>query len=570
MWKLTGALAVLEMLLVSCTSGAPATPPPGGAVTQPASGPRTLQIGILSKEPNAGIALFSTGATGAREPAYALHAGMSVYDDKGELQPRLASKIPAIGDDWVLLPDGSMEVTWKLRPNLTWNDGAPLTADDFVFGMQVYQDKDVPLAQPSQIRLISEVTAPDLQTVVVHWKQAYSDANVGGIFELPAVPRHLISDLYQRGDKQAFINSPYWSHEFVGAGPYKLGQWLSGSYLEALASDSYVLGRPKIDRLVFNYYGDINTLVVSLLSGHVDVAPVGSLELENGAAIKEAWDPTGGGTVLSLPNHFHHILLTMRDPSAPWAKDPRVREAMLHLQDRQSLVDSLLVGLTTVADLPLAPDDHVIPLVRRLGVPTPTYDLNEAQRLLAQAGWTKGPDGMERNAAGQPFTIQFVEAGAADSIDAREGLVIVDWWKAGGLDASPVTFALDDVNIDQKRATVNGGAGRGTVVTPSLILSSFTTAQIASDQNRWRGSNRPGYSNPAFDRLFDEWSGTIDARDRDQQVAEMIKLLADDVAYLPLYYSPDVMAFRKGVRGPGNAPAAQVINAWNVHTWEMD
>src|SRR5712692_9073159 len=118
-----------------------------------------------------------------------------------------------------------MDVTWKLKPNLTWHDGAPLTADDFVFGMQVYQDKDVPLAPRPEIRLIGAITAPDSQTLVVHWKETYADANVGDMFVFPAVPRHILGDLYAGGDKQAFLNSPYWARQFVGVGPYRLGEY---------------------------------------------------------------------------------------------------------------------------------------------------------------------------------------------------------------------------------------------------------------------------------------------------------------------------------------------------------
>ena len=78
---------------------------------------------------------------GGREHYFAFHAPLTVYDASEQLLPRIAEKIPGLSDgDWTLLPDGGMEVTWKLRPNAVWHDGTPLSAEDFVFGFQVVKD----------------------------------------------------------------------------------------------------------------------------------------------------------------------------------------------------------------------------------------------------------------------------------------------------------------------------------------------------------------------------------------------------------------------------------------------
>ena len=106
-------------------------------------------------------------------------------------------QVPTVGNgDWRVLPDGQMELTWNLRPNLKWHDGTAATSQDFVFGLKVVQDRDFPLERNERWSLISEVVAADASTLVVRWKQLYFNGNVSGPSALPALPRHLMGDLY--------------------------------------------------------------------------------------------------------------------------------------------------------------------------------------------------------------------------------------------------------------------------------------------------------------------------------------------------------------------------------------
>ena len=98
---------------------------------------------------------------------------------------------------------------------------------------------------------------------------------------------------------QAFANLPYWTTEFVGLGPYKVGTWVQGSYTEANAFDSYYLGRPKIDRVILRYYTDATVLATNLLSGDIDLVAIGSLKADDLAPIAKAWGPSGG-TVIEM------------------------------------------------------------------------------------------------------------------------------------------------------------------------------------------------------------------------------------------------------------------------------
>src|SRR5204863_3000101 len=161
-----------------------------------------------------------------------------------------------------------------------WHDATLLSTADFIFGTQVLRDEEIPVPRPRWLRLLDEVTSPDPGTLRVTWRQPYILANASGPVDLAPVPRHLLGDLYAAGDKNAFANSPYWTQSFVGLGPYKLGEWVLGSRQEANAFDEYFLGRPKIDRIEWRFFNDINVMVANLLDGELDVVTVGSLRGE--------------------------------------------------------------------------------------------------------------------------------------------------------------------------------------------------------------------------------------------------------------------------------------------------
>lgn len=571
---LIGVVSILGLLLVSCAPASkPGAAPSIGAPPDqgPAGDPKTLRSGMIAgEEPQEGIALFGEAGTGAPEFTFMYHAGLTVFDQQGNLHPWIAQKVPTIEDgDWKTFPDGRMEISWKLRSDARWHDGTSLTAEDFVFGLQIVQDDQVPIEQGPSARLISRAVATDAQTLVVTWKQPYILANSGGPVEIPAVPRRLLANLYRAGDTQAFINSPYWTREFVGLGPYRLGAWEPGSHIEALAFDQYFLGRPKIDRIVVQFLGDGNALVASLLSGDVDMTPMGSLKLSNLVTVKNAWEPTGLGTALPVFSGTRSVRFQFRDPSLPWAQDVRVRAAMLHALDRQGIAEALQFGLTSPADTLMPVEDPAYRLLEQRGLTRYPYDLARAERLLNEAGWTRGPDGTYRSSGGQPFS---VEVRSTDKVDnVQEGQAVAAQWEAAGLNATPYAFPDKSADKPELRSVFPG------VVVYQLTyandgLGHLTTANIPAAQTRWNGSNYGGYSDPLFDQLSEQYRTTLDLGTRQGLLADLLKMDADNVLTIHLYYSvgTNTLAFRKAVRGPGPVPAGQLVNAWNVHSWEMD
>lgn len=573
---LVAALLAAGLMLASCLPGGRAAEPsgaaPGGA---PAAGPKVLRVGMTSaKWPKDGLIPFkSAGSTGDPEYAFTFHAGLTAYDPQSALVPRVAQKVPMIRDgDWKVFPDGQMEITWKMNSNAKWHDGVAATAEDFAFGLKVVQDPEFPLTRSDAARLVSEVVTPDASTLVIRWKQTHIYGNVSGPETIPALPLHLMGELYEGGDKQAFFNSPLWTNQFVGLGPYRLGEWVEGSRLEGLASEDYVLGRPKIDRVIFQYFGDANVLLLSLLSGAADMTLTGNFEIPTLILVKNAWDPAGDGTAFAIASRTRIYTFQFRNADAPWARDVRVRRALAHMLDRQALVDSLMGGLVGVADTIVPARDPVHRLLEQRGLARYPFDLDQAERLMADAGWTRAPGGAYRSSTGEPFTIDIAFSNYLANITEAEA--VAGQWKAAGL----ADVVLGPIPITAPTAVRQEGyhSGKGVDAHPVgadlVSIGGFTTAQIGTPANRYTTLNRGGYSNPAYDRLYDRASITLDEGQREGLMADMLKLLADDVAMIPGFYDSSTAtgAFRKGIRGPGMTSGLQLAVAWNINDWEMD
>src|SRR4029434_4832978 len=155
---------------------------------------------------------------------------------------------------WRVNADGSMDMTWRLRPNVKWHDGTAFTSADMVFSLEVLKDRALPpTASAGSLRLMESATAPDDLTFVVHHSQV--DAAASEATGLIPLARHVFEDLY-RTDKAAFVNSSRFRSDFVGLGPYRVTNWELGSFIELARFDDYFAGRPPFDSVLVRFVHD--------------------------------------------------------------------------------------------------------------------------------------------------------------------------------------------------------------------------------------------------------------------------------------------------------------------------
>ena len=569
-WSRFTPLGLAAWLVVACAAPGQSGGTSGSA--SQTSGPKTLRLAMhTSNEPVGSLAGWGASTTvSSNDMNFVFHAGLTTTEPSERTVPWIARKVPSISDgDWKLLPDGGMEVTWKLRPDVKWHDGTPLTSKDFALGLEIRLDPTLAISQTG-VEQVTGVSTPDDETLVVTYRAPYIYANVSQPGQIRAVPAHLMEEPYRRGMGEAFLNLPYWHLEFVGLGPYRLGDWVLGSQMEALAFDDYFLGRPKIDRLVIRYIGDVNVMYLGLNAGELDMVPMGAFQADLFARIKQEYEASGKGNALAVFAGTRNYKFQFRYPELPWATDVRIRRALTHMLDRQALSDNLVAGQGGLADTVVSPSNPVFPILKEMGLATYPYDPAQAQRLMAEAGWQKASDGPYRSPGGE--TLPLTVAARDTAAGVLEVQAIANLYSSEGIEATSTTTGKGGAGTlrNEEEATNRGIFGLPLRESHASFVV-FKSNQIPTPP-RWLGGNNGAYSNPEYDRLYDASLLAFDVSERNRLLASALKLLAEDAVAIDLFYhmAMQTVVYRKGIRGPGPTSTEQLAVAWNIHMWEMD
>lgn len=531
---------------------------PGHAVP-----PRDEIVIGISQEPDILIPGLGGNLQVSGELQRALFAGAASYDDRWKLIPEQAREIPTLENgSWKLLPGEKMQLTWHLRP-LTWQDGVPVTAEDYIFTHRAIMNAKVPVVSRSFEKHVQNVYASYPDTIVVTFKDHYAFANTGVIQDGPW-PRHVLEKAYHENpsglDKLPFGNDPAAT---IGSGPYRLVSWQKGSSIVMEAYPGYTLGAPRIKRIVWRVFTDTNTLGANLLSGAIDaISPVGISFVQGTQLDQQIAQRRLPEKVLFTPGLvWEHIDLNVDNPKFT---DRRVRQALLYALDRQALVNALFQGRQQVADSYLPPGHYGYDPA----VPKYAYNPDRAAQLFAEAGWTPGPDGVLRNARGERFTVTIVTTAGNRVREDVEQILQSQWRKVGvelRITNQPARVLFGETTRHREFEMAMYAWSQAPIAGCETL---YTTDNIPSSQNAYNGQNSPGFSNPEMDRLCHAISTELDQDKRVAMLRRTQVILAEEMPVLPLYFRVEISAVKTALQNwkpTGLGPGGEVT--WNVAQW---
>jgi peptide/nickel transport system substrate-binding protein len=564
-------LVAVLVLLAACAPTE--TRQQGGATGErrdtPAAAPRTLvmavntEVGTLSPK--------MLGPTNPERTTRIFNAGLSLVDARGEVRPYMAESLPRLETEtWRVSPDGRMETTWKLRPGLTWHDGTPLTAEDFVFAHRVYTSPlGVFSAKPQD--LISEVIARDPSTLVITWSRAYPDAAQLTSTEFGPLPRHLLESGFvgyeqDPATRDAFLAHRYWTTEFVGNGPFRLTIWEAGAHMEGVAFDAHPLGKPKIDRVMIRFITDDNIAFTNLLAESVHFSMIQLLPFEQGLVLEREWESNRRGVVIYQATSTMNVAIQLRPEYGHRAlADVRVRRALAHGIDREALNEALFSGKGPIVHSFVAPEAPIYPEVDRAVVKYP-YDPRRLEQLMGEAGFRRDREGLFANEAGERFNPAYWVTFSTQL--ERQLAIMTDTWRQAGVEFQPYIIPGPQARDNQVRSTFPGLLGHGVSPSTTSALETFSSDQIPAPATRWGGQNRGGWSNAQYDRLLAAYSGTLDRAPRNQHAVQMFQLMSEELPNYPLFQDLGTIVHLSTVKGPtGQAPEG--LAHWNIHEWEL-
>ncbi|MBI4212678.1 MAG: ABC transporter substrate-binding protein [Chloroflexi bacterium] len=571
------SLAMIAGLLI--LSACAPSQPTGAGTGQDAAAPpqviKTIKVAI-GQEPSGwdirvtrSTASPTAGGIGNMLPI--AQDGVRIAGPGGVYINLLAAEVPeAAKGTWMINPNSTMDMTWKLVPNARWHDGTPVTTADFEFGVRVRNDPDaagLPSGTGSELGLES-VRILDDRTFVAHWKQVNVTVNSGS--GLVPLPKHLLNEKYL-SDPQGLGQMRFFTTEYVGTGPFKLVSWERGSHIEFERFDDYYKGPAKLNRVILQIIPDPNTMVANILAGAIDVVAPPNIDISIGMDVRDRWVKEGSKS---------QVLVQSRDGAETWeimlnplyarpvngiTQQP-VRQALLQAVDRKSLNEVMTQGLSEVAYIFYHKDNENYPYVKDLDPLSGNkrfeypYDARASQQLLAQAGWTKGADGiLTHQPSGERFDYQVLTRRGDGPF--KQASIIQDYWKAIGvnLDIHVLTTAEQD---DNQYLATRTGASFHTAGGGSYIGRRSTIPNIPSPETRWTGNNRGHYASQTVTDIIHKIEVTIDEAQARELHRQNLSEQMTDLHSLMWYWVVVPVLMLEGVTGPQLVGQIIMTNIW--------
>jgi peptide/nickel transport system substrate-binding protein len=470
------------------------------------------------------------------------------WDPDGDLFPVLAAEIPS-RDNGGLAADGK-SVTWKLKRGVTWHDGKPFTADDVVFNWEYAKDPASACVTIGSYKDVKVEKVDDFTVKVMFDKPTpfWADAFVGARGMI--IPKHVFGDY--KGDKSR--DAPA-NLKPVGTGPYKFTDFKPGDMVRGEINASYhIENRPHFDTIEFKGGGDaVSAARAVIQTGEFDFA--WNMQVED--EILQRMEKGGKGVALiTASGNIEHIQLNSTDPwtevdgerasaktKHPLLTDKAVRQALGMLVDRAS-VEQHIYGRTGVAT------GNFLNNPERVRSKNTKWEFNieKANQLLEDAGWKKGSDGVR---AKDGKRLKFVYQTSINTPRQKTQAIVKQACQKAGIDlelksvTASVFFSSDVANPDtyshfycdiQMYTTTMTQPDAGT------FMNQFTTAELATKENKWQGRNITRWTNEEYDKLFAASEGELDPVKRSAMFIRMNDLACGDQAVIPVVYRPRTAA----------------------------
>jgi peptide/nickel transport system substrate-binding protein len=500
-----------------------------------------------------------------------------VLDEETQWVPQLVYEIPTLenglaekkknekGEDYI-------EATWIIREKAKWGDGVPVTCHDLKLTWEIAQSPFVSIGERETYEQISDIVFTEDKPK--HCRFIHRDAkwNFNRIPTLYAIPNHLERAIFERHGNEAqgyeqnslYTREP--THPGLYHGPYRISEIKLGSHVSLEKNPSF-FGKPAFfDRIIVKLIPNTGTLEANLRSGTINM--VSSLGMSFDQAL--AFNEKVGKEKLPFDVNFQPSLVYEHidfNLDHPVLKDVIVRRALLMAIDRQALTQGLFEGKQTVALHHIAPLDPWYTDDPEKIVITP-YARRQAARLLEQAGWKKGADGIRvKDGLRLEFTLMTT---AGNRVRELVQVYLQDQWRSLGVDVQiknePARVFFGETTRKRK---FDGMAMYAWISSPERNPRSTLSSQsIPSEENGWSGQNQPGWKNDRVDELITLLDLEFDPAKRLELIHEMTWHYTNELPVLPLYYRSDVSITPKNLRGyklPGHQfPASNHIEHWHL------
>ena len=445
-----------------------------------------------------------------------------IYDALINRDPR-SKPIPGLALSWTMLDDTTWE--FKLRPNVTFHNGQPFTAEDVAFTLErVPQVVNSPGNFAIYARPFIAVTVVDPLTVRLKTAAIYPLAPVD-LREVKIISRSIgpnpQTEDFNNG-KKAF-----------GTGPYRLLSYRPGDRAELERNETYWGTKPHWEKVAYRFIPNDGARTASLLSG--DVTLIEAVPTTDAARLRT--DPRVRIEETSSSRLVYLWLDRSRSGPTPYVFGPngetldknplndlRVRQALSLAVNRDAIVERVMENAATPSAQFLPPGSFsYVP-----GLNPPPYDPRRAKELLAEAGF---PNGLRVTLHGP--NDRYVN-------DAKIIQAVGQMWQRIGVQTAVEPLPLANMNTRMVRTELSTflmgwGTSSGEASNPlRALVATYNTEKGRGSSNRGR------YSNPETDALIEQAMITGDDATREKLLQQATRIAIEDVAFIPLHIQKNV------------------------------
>ncbi|MBI2553919.1 MAG: peptide ABC transporter substrate-binding protein [Candidatus Rokubacteria bacterium] len=491
------------------------------------------------------------------------------YDPEGNLVPFLAAEVPSLQNGMVT-KDG-LSVTWRLKKNVTWQDGKPFSADDVIFNWEYVSDPATAAVTAGPYKDIARIDKLDNHTVKIVFKNPtpFWSAPFCGATGM-IIPKHLFETFKGAKSREAPTNL-----RPVGTGAFKFVDFKPGDIVRGEINPSYhVANRPFFDQIELKGGGDaISAARAVIQTGEYDYA--WNLQVEDD--ILKRLEQGGKGRVdIAATGNIEHIQLNNTDPwtevegerssaksKHPTLTDPAVRQALNLLVDRASVQEQIYgrTGLAT-ANFLNAPEKFRSKNTRF------EFTIEKANQILDQAGWKRGSDGIR---AKDGKKLKYVYQTSINAPRQKNQQIVKQACAKAGIDAelkavtASVYFSSDPANWDTYNHFATDIQMYTTTMTepdPGRFMDQFTSWEVSQKANKWQGRNKTRWQNTEYDKVWKAAEAEMDPVKRAALFIKMNDLVIQNVVVIPVVYRPRVAGISHRMRDA-------VQSGWDVDGWNL-
>ncbi len=516
---------------------------------------------------------YLSGGTKDIESSSLVLEPLAYYDENGSMVPALAAEIPTVENGGVSADLTS--ITWKLKSGVVWSDGSPFTSADVVFSGEYCMHPEGGCNAATNFTDVSGVEAIDGLTVKISFSVAKP---------FPYGP--FVGTTAPIIQKAQFANcmgakAPECTEQNfgpVGTGPFKVTEFKANDVVLYEMNENFrEEGKPHFSSILFKGGGDAASAARSVLeTGEFDYA--WNLQVEPEILTKMV--AAGKGKVVTaFGTSVERLMVQLTNPDPalgdkrgtveggphPFLTDPAVRRALSLAIDRQILVDA---GYGAAGQVTC----NVLPAPKVFASTAndwcKTQDMAQANKLLDDAGWVPGSDGIR---AKDGVRLSILYQTSTNSVRQGTQALIKQMWGEigvetelknisasvffGGDQSSPDTFQKFFADIEMYTNNFDG-------TDPEKYMASWTCKEIPSPANQWLGNNMPRFCDPAYDALLVQMSKTAAIEERGKLAKQMNDMLMDAGAIIPLIHRGGVSAHSVTLDGVR-------MNEWDSELWNV-